>query len=65
MKTVYILSGITRYEGSQIFGAFSSQKKAQKVYDDHQAIAKNDVNMWYFDEEHILKVEVDEIVFPR
>ena len=58
-KKLYILSGITHYEGSKVFGAFSSKEIAQKTFDDYQEIAEHDVNLWMFDEALIQEVTLD------
>lgn len=59
MKKIYILTGVTYYEGSRTFGAFSSREKAQKVFDDYQNLTKNDFEKWHFDDCEILEVEID------
>jgi phage pi2 protein 07 len=58
-KKLYILSGFVHYEGSKVFGAFSSKEIAQKTFDHYQEIASNDINMWSFDDCFIQEVTVD------
>jgi hypothetical protein len=58
-KKLYILSGITHYEGSKVFGVFSSKEIAQKTFDDYQEIAEHDVNLWLFDEALVQEVTLD------
>jgi hypothetical protein len=58
-KKVYILQGLTHYEGSKLFGAFSSREAAQKTFDAYQETASNDVNLWMFDECDIREVTMD------
>ena len=65
---IYILSGILDYEGSDVFGAFSSWEKAESVFIKHQTKVKEKIaaGIWddtLYDRHLIQEVEIDRCIF--
>ena len=59
MKTVYILTGTTPYDGNKTFGVFSSRKIAEKVFADYMKDAETDMDKWNFEDSWIQEVSID------